>query len=29
MKYDQIAEAYIQLSEDAEWVDEDFDTPSI
>lgn len=28
MKYDQIAEAYIQLREDAEWIDEDFDTPS-
>ena len=28
MKYDQIAEAYIQLCEDAEWVDENFDTPS-
>ena len=28
MKYDSIAEAYIQLCEDAEWIDEYFDTPS-
>lgn len=28
MKYDLIAEAYINQQIDSEWVDEDFDTPS-
>ena len=28
MKYDSIAEAYVQLCEDSAWIDEDSDTPS-